>query len=80
MESAIKSDKLLLKNLFEELRAKRLIAKRISGLDSRVAFHGEINIHADRDIPFEVLKKVMYTCGQVGYNNMSLAVNTSKEF
>jgi len=79
VQKAIKSDKLLLKNLFEELRAKRLIAKRVSGLDARMAFQGKINIQADRDIPFVVLKKVMYTCGQVGYNNMALAVNTSNE-
>lgn len=37
-------------------------------------FTGEVNIQADQTIPFVLLEKVMYTCGQAGYGNISLAV------
>jgi len=36
---------------------------------------GDITIQGDKEIPFRILKKIMYTCGQVGYNNIHLAVN-----
>ena len=37
-------------------------------------FSGEVMIQADKSIPFVLLEKVMYTCGQAGYGNISLAV------
>lgn len=37
-------------------------------------FTGEVNIQADQTIPFVLLEKVMFTCGQAGYGNISLAV------
>ncbi len=37
-------------------------------------FSGEVMIQADKSIPFLLLEKVMYTCGQAGYGNISLAV------
>lgn len=69
------SDKaLLLNNLFEDLKAKRILTESAANLDNRMAFRGEITIQGDEEIPFEILKRVMYTCGQVGYNNILLAV------
>ena len=35
---------------------------------------GRITIQGDREIPFRVLQKVMYTCQQSGYASISLAV------
>jgi biopolymer transport protein TolR len=35
---------------------------------------GEINIMADRDIPYSLLKKVMVTCTDARFNKISLAV------
>ncbi|HDL78199.1 MAG TPA: hypothetical protein ENH09_01345, partial [Bacteroidetes bacterium] len=63
-----------IKNLYLDLKAKRLISERLSTLDAKMKFRGEITIQGDKDIPFQLLKKVMYTCGQVGYNAMQLAV------
>jgi biopolymer transport protein ExbD len=79
VKKAVASDTLLLKNLYNDLRAKRIMAESVSNLDERMAFRGEITIQGDEDIPFEILKKVMYTCGQVGYNNILLAVTTTTE-
>ncbi len=75
VSDVINSKTLLIKNLYMELKAKRLIAERLSTLDEKLKFRGEITIQGDKDLPFQLLKKVMYTCGQVGYNNMQLAVN-----
>lgn len=41
-------------------------------------FRGEVMVQADRRTPFKVLEKIMYTCGQAGYGNISLAVFTGE--
>jgi biopolymer transport protein ExbD len=37
-------------------------------------FHGRVSIQGDRDINFAILQRVMYTCGEAGYEEISLAV------
>ncbi len=37
-------------------------------------FSGEITIQGDVEIPYSLLTRVMYTCGQAGYPNMNLFV------
>ncbi|MBD3242336.1 MAG: hypothetical protein GF331_17220 [Chitinivibrionales bacterium] len=37
-------------------------------------FSGEISIQGDVDVPYKMLTKVMYTCGQAGYPVMNLVV------
>jgi len=37
-------------------------------------FTGEVMIQGDKGIPFILLEKVMYTCGQAGYSGISLTV------
>ena len=76
----ITNDKtLLLNNLYEDLKAKRILTESVANLDDRMAFRGEITVLGDENIPFLILKRVMYTCGQVGYNNILLAVTSSTE-
>ncbi|MEK7773735.1 MAG: biopolymer transporter ExbD, partial [Deltaproteobacteria bacterium] len=41
-------------------------------------FNGTVLIQGDKRIPFAVLEKIMYTCGQAGYSNISLAVFSSE--
>lgn len=38
-----------------------------------------ITIVADRELPYEVLKKIMSTCVDAGYASISLAVNNAEE-
>lgn len=76
VKDALESETLRLDNLFEDLRAKRIMAESAFNIDNRMAFSGEIMIQGDSNTPFEILKRVMFTCGQVGYNNMLLAVTT----
>ncbi len=37
-------------------------------------FNGMVNVQADKAVDFKVIKKVMYTCGQAGYQNVNFAV------
>jgi biopolymer transport protein ExbD len=48
---------------------------RIAGKEDTAATRGEINIMADRNIPYSLLKKVMATCGDAKFARISLAVN-----
>jgi len=79
VKKVLASKKLTIKNLYEDLRAKRLMAESVANLDERMAFSGEITIQGDENIPFEILKRVMFTCGQVGYNNIMLAVTSTTQ-
>lgn len=79
VKEALANESLRLGNLYEDLRAKRILAESVSNLSDQMSFKGEITIQGDANIPFEVLKKVMYTCGKVGYNNILLAVTSSVE-
>lgn len=65
---------LLIKPLHENLLQARKVAETLGQMDERVGFHGTVDIMGDRDASFAVIKRVIYTCGQVGYNNMLLAV------
>lgn len=38
-------------------------------------FKGDVNIQADKKVPFKVIKRVMYSCAQAGYGNINFAVN-----
>jgi biopolymer transport protein ExbD len=40
----------------------------------KTEFSGKISIQGDIEIPYNVLTRVMYTCGQAGYPNMNLVV------
>ena len=61
--------------LKKRLQEKRALAERLGRMDAALGFKGNITIQGDREIPFRILKKIMYTCGRVGYNNILLAVN-----
>ena len=48
-------------------------------LDANMGFKGDITIQGDKEIPFALLKKIMFTCGREGFNNMLLAVNQAEQ-
>ncbi|MBN1351262.1 biopolymer transporter ExbD [candidate division KSB1 bacterium] len=56
------------------LKLKRDLASHIGEINTDMGFSGKICIQADKGIPYELIKKVMLTCGQTGYNDMLLAV------
>jgi biopolymer transport protein ExbD len=70
----LRSRRLLIPELKRQLERTRQATEQLAALNPTLDFRGEITIQGDREIPFELLKKVMFTCGQVGYNNLLLAV------
>ncbi|MFQ5638551.1 MAG: ExbD/TolR family protein [bacterium] len=78
--SAIKGlDSVIINKLKRKLSEIRAFAEELGDLDANMGFKGEITIQGDKEIPFDILKKIMFTCGQVGFNNMLLAVHQEEQ-
>ncbi len=74
-QSVIGDRQMLIKELYDELVRLRQVTETIGGMASGAhGFRGNISIQGDRDIEFDLLKRIMLTCGQAGYNNMNLTV------
>jgi biopolymer transport protein ExbD len=70
----LKSQKdFLIKPLYRELSEHAKTARE-SAARFNTAFSGKISIQGDVEIPYNVLTRVMYTCGQAGYPVMNLVV------
>lgn len=65
---------LLIPPLQASLQQSRSFSEQLGTIDARIGFNGTVDIMGDRDASFAVIKRVMFTCGQVGFNNMQLAV------
>lgn len=63
-------------NFLPDLKAELLRAPlmRVEGSDATSVTRGDVNIMADKAIPYEVLKKVMATCTEARFAKISLAV------
>lgn len=79
VSTALADQRIVIMKLLKELQKIRSFSESLGQLDVNMGFKGEITIQGDKEISFEVLKKVMFTCGQMGYNNMFLAVNKEEE-
>lgn len=74
VQESIASKELLIPGLADELKKQRTISESVGELSDNMGFTGKISIQGDKEIPYQLLKKVMYTCGQTGYNDILLAV------
>ncbi|MBD3392163.1 MAG: biopolymer transporter ExbD [Chitinivibrionales bacterium] len=74
VDDVLASDELVIPGLYEWLGNRRAMTQKIEEHSDKVQFKGDITIQGDKRIRFRLLKKIMYTCGQQGYNNFSLAV------
>lgn len=66
---------LMIPELLTELQKLKNLSERVGELSSDIGFTGKISIQGDRELPYLIIKKIMFTCGKVGYNDMLLAVN-----
>lgn len=73
------SDPLFIPLLFKELDEKAKQTQDISKLNETVEFDGKVLMQADRDMPYSLLQKIMYTSMLAGYPNVKLAV-AAKDF
>lgn len=72
--SELAPGELMIKPLYDELTEQAKKSLLIAGFNPELELNREVVIQGDKTIPFALLQKVMFTCGQVGYNNISLAV------
>ncbi len=68
------NDPNFIKNLYSELDKHASRMKDIAKVNTETKFDGQILMQADKDLPYELLKKVMYTSMLVGYSDVKLAV------
>lgn len=71
---ADKNDPSFIKALFDALDERAKLAKSISKVNDTFEFDGKVLMQADRDLPYELLQKVMYTSMMAGYADVKLAV------
>jgi biopolymer transport protein ExbD len=69
-----KNDPSFLKSLFAALDERAKLAKSISKVNDSFEFDGKVLMQADRELPYELLQKVMYTSMMAGYADVKLAV------
>jgi len=79
IDEVLTNDNLVIPELNNWLRTRREMTKKIEKYSTKTKFKGNITIQADKHIRFRLLKKIMYTCGQQGYNNFNLAVQKKRE-
>lgn len=63
----------LIEPVYQELQRYAREAQKMEELYG-AKFSGKVTIQGDKDIPYQMLIKVMYTCGQSSYPNMRLVV------
>ncbi len=73
-DEALKDPDLVIDGLYEEMVRIADLKRAIAELDAEKEFRGEVIIQGDKMITFELLKRVMYTCGRAEYGEISLAV------
>lgn len=75
VEDLTKDEYLNIPALEEKLRDMK---KQFEDLHSMAGgtdgFKGDVNIQANKDVQFRVIKRVMFSCATAGYNNINFAV------
>jgi hypothetical protein len=71
----IKNDpsKYMLDALYADLVQRANLAKKMEA-DYGTPFSAEVTVQIDEDAPFELLTRILYTCGQASWSNMKLVV------
>ncbi|MCL2178606.1 MAG: biopolymer transporter ExbD [Proteobacteria bacterium] len=77
-EDLEKAEELSVPLLKQELENQLKALEARMGVEAGEGFR-DINLQADQDIPFSVIKRVMYTCAAAGYYNINFAVLSEDE-
>lgn len=62
-----------IKPLFTELDKQAEKSKQIAEKNEEYKFDGKLVMQADKDLPYGMLKKVMYTASMAGYADLKMA-------
>ncbi len=76
LEKVENSDSLIIPELYDYLSRRVKQYEEISSANPDMKFTGRMVLEGDREIRFRLLKKILYTSGQAGFINQSLAVFT----
>lgn len=68
------NDDRFLPNLFKALDQQAEQMRSIAQVNKAVEFDGRILMQADKDLPYSLLQKVMYTSMMAGYSDVKIAV------
>jgi biopolymer transport protein ExbD len=79
VQDLTREDYLNIPNLEEKLREMKKQYEDLHSLakDEASGFKGDVNIQGDKDVPFKIMKRVMFSCATAGYNNINFAVMTT---
>lgn len=69
----LKQKDFMIQSLYDVLDNFAQEAKKASVMFGK-EFSGEITIQGNVDVPYKLLTRILYTCGQAGYPNMNLIV------
>ena len=74
-----KQDSLLVKPVLDVLVKKREEERKAEVLGLIKESTGKVVVQFDKNIPYDIVTKVMATCGYAGYNNIKFAVTKPAE-
>lgn len=77
-QNIISEDTYIVPRLQEELLRYAREAEKMEEMYG-AKFSGKVTIQGDKNLPYRLLIKVMYTCGQSNYPNMRLVVYKKEE-
>jgi biopolymer transport protein ExbD len=70
------SDTQFIRKLYEALDEQAKKSRGIASVNEEMEFDGKVLMQADRSLPYELLRKVMYTSMMAGYSDVKIAVVT----
>ncbi|MDQ3000035.1 MAG: biopolymer transporter ExbD [Fibrobacterota bacterium] len=74
-----KQDSLLVRPILDVLTKKREEERKAEVLGLIKEATGKVVVQFDKNIPYDIVTKVMATCGYAGYNNIKFAVTKPME-
>ncbi len=78
-EKVLKQDSLIVAPVLEVLTKKRDEEKKAEMLGIIKESTGKIVVELDKNMPYDIVTKLMATCGYAGYNNIKFAVTRKNE-
>lgn len=76
VEDLVREDYLNIPALEEKLRDMRKKYEDLHSMakDTEGGFKGDVNIQANKEVQFKIIKRVMFSCATAGYQNINFAV------
>ena len=78
VEDLVKDEYLNIPALEEKLRDMKKQYEDLHAMAGNAdgGFKGDVNIQANKEVEFKIIKRVMFSCATAGYNNINFAVLT----